>query len=79
MHLPDVQKADGEPFGSIIHGFEKSGDAAPDILRLFAFKPERAKHLLELAQDILRGPSPLSPGLRELIAAFISRRNDCPY
>jgi AhpD family alkylhydroperoxidase len=27
----------------------------------------------------MRGPSPLSPGLRELIAAFTSRRNDCLF
>ena len=24
-------------------------------------------------------PSPLSPGMRELIAAFTSYRNDCPF
>jgi len=28
---------------------------------------------------VMRGPSPLSPGLRELIAAFTSRRNDCLF
>jgi len=27
----------------------------------------------------MRGPSPLPPGIRELIAAFTSRRNDCPF
>lgn len=79
MHLPDVQKADGDPFGQVIRRLQESGEAVPSILRLFAFKPERAKHLLELSQDILRGPSPLPAGLRELIAAFVSRRNDCPY
>jgi len=28
---------------------------------------------------VMRGPSPLPPGVRELIAAFTSRRNDCPF
>jgi AhpD family alkylhydroperoxidase len=27
----------------------------------------------------MRGPSPLPAGVRELIAAFTSRRNDCPF
>ena len=79
MYLPEVQKADGEPFGQLMRGLQESGAPAAEILRLFAFKPERAKHLLELSQDIMRGPSPLSAGLREMIAAFVSGRNDCPY
>jgi len=32
---------------------------------------------MALADAILRGPSPLSRGERELIAAYVSRRNDC--
>jgi len=28
---------------------------------------------------VMRGPSPLSPGMRELIAAFTSARNHCPF
>ena len=79
MHLPQVQEATGGPFGQVIRRLQESGETVPSILRLFAFKPERAKHLLELSQDIMRGPSPLSAGLRELIAAFVSRRNDCPF
>jgi uncharacterized peroxidase-related enzyme len=34
---------------------------------------------MALAQAILRGPSPLSSGHRELIAAFVSRGNDCRF
>lgn len=34
---------------------------------------------LALTRDILRGPSPWSPGERELLAAFVSRLNRCPY
>jgi len=46
---------------------------------LFAFKPDRTEHLAQFTQGVMRGPSPLSPGQRELIAAFTSRRNDCPF
>jgi uncharacterized peroxidase-related enzyme len=42
-----------------------------------AFRPETAKPLNELAEILLRGPSTLAPGERELIATYVSSRNDC--
>jgi uncharacterized peroxidase-related enzyme len=42
-----------------------------------AYRPETAKPLNELADVLLRGPSTLSPGERELIATYVSSRNDC--
>jgi uncharacterized peroxidase-related enzyme len=44
-----------------------------------AFRPETARPLNELVDVLLRGPSSLSPGERELIATFVSARNDCRY
>src|SRR5580704_16809721 len=44
-----------------------------------AFRPETAKPLNELAEILLRGPSTLTPGERELIATYVSSRNDCSY
>jgi len=41
------------------------------------FRPETAVPLNALAEVLLRGPSTLSRGERELIAASVSRRNDC--
>jgi uncharacterized peroxidase-related enzyme len=41
------------------------------------FRPETAEPLNELADILLRGPNTLLPGERELIAAFVSSRNDC--
>lgn len=43
------------------------------------FRPETAKPLNELADILLRGPNTLTPGERELIAAYVSVRNDCAY
>lgn len=47
----------------------------PGIISLFAFRPETAAPLSALAQQLLRGPSSLAPGERELIFAFSSSRN----
>jgi uncharacterized peroxidase-related enzyme len=44
-----------------------------------AFRPETAKPLNELAEILLRGPSTLSPGERELIATYVSSQNDCLF
>jgi uncharacterized peroxidase-related enzyme len=43
------------------------------------FRPETAKPMNELVDVLLRGPHPLSPGERELIATYVSARNDCLY
>ncbi|MGA3234949.1 MAG: peroxidase-related enzyme [Bryobacteraceae bacterium] len=52
-------------------------EGLPGILGPMAFGPETAKPLNELADVLLRGPGTLSPGERELIATFVSSRNDC--
>jgi uncharacterized peroxidase-related enzyme len=49
----------------------------PGIRGLMAFRPETAEPLNQLADVLLRGPGSLSPGERELIATFVSSRNDC--
>lgn len=52
-------------------------EGLPGIVGPFEKYPRTAKHLRGLAQELLRGPSPLSPGERELIAAYVSSENDC--
>lgn len=52
-------------------------DGLPGIVGLLEHFPQTGKHLRGLAQELLRGPSPLSPGERELIAAYVSSENDC--
>ncbi len=51
----------------------------PGIVGLLDFRPETAKPLRELAQVLLRGPSTLSAGDRELIAAVVSNWNECHF
>src|SRR5687767_12902700 len=54
-------------------------DDLPGITSAFAFRPETARPMRELAEVLLRGPHTLTSGERELIAAFVSSRNDCHF
>lgn len=54
-------------------------EGVPGIRSLFQFSPETGKPLCALAQGLLRGPSPLSAAERELIAAYVSHRNECVF
>ncbi len=51
----------------------------PGISGLFAFRPETGMPMRAFVQALLRGPSPLSPGERELIATYVSSRNGCRF
>ncbi len=54
-------------------------EGVPGIRSLVMFRPETGKPLYELAQVLLRGESPLSPAERELIAAYVSSRNNTMF
>jgi uncharacterized peroxidase-related enzyme len=51
----------------------------PGIRGLFLFRPETAGPLSDLAEVLLRAPNSLTPGERELIAAYVSTLNSCKY
>jgi uncharacterized peroxidase-related enzyme len=51
----------------------------PGIRGLLRYRPEIAGSLGDLTETILRGPSTLTRGERELIAAYVSGLNDCEY
>ena len=80
MFLPDVEaNPQPGPYAEIIRQMQAAGKEYPQIWHLFAFLPEATKHLARFTQEIMRGPGPLTPGFRELIAAYTSYRNDCPF
>lgn len=53
--------------------------AEPGIRGLLRYRPETGRPLSELAEVLLRGPSTLARGERELIASYVSALNDCRY
>ena len=80
MFLPEVE-ANPKPgsYTENIRMMQKLGAEYPQIWHMFAFLPEATQHLARFTQEVMRGPSPLPPGMRELIAAFTSSRNECPF
>jgi uncharacterized peroxidase-related enzyme len=54
-------------------------EGLPGITSGFAFRPETAKPMRELAHILLHEPNTLSPAERELIATFVSNQNDCYF
>lgn len=80
MYLTEVEQHEGSgAWADAIGRMKAAGGAIPQIWHLFNYKPERTAHLAAFTQGVMRGPSPLPPGVRELIAAFTSRRNECPF
>jgi hypothetical protein len=80
MFLPDVeQNPQPGPYRDLIEQMKARGVDYPQIWHLFAYLPAATTHLARFTQEILRGPSPLSPGMRELIAAYTSQQNECPF
>jgi hypothetical protein len=80
MFLPDVeQNPKPGPFRNQVHAMQAAGGEYPQIWNMFAYMPAATEHLARFTQEIMRGPAPISPGLRELIAAYTSYRNDCPF
>jgi carboxymuconolactone decarboxylase family protein len=65
--------------GNLVRQMLVAGIPVPQIQYLFAFKPEATDHLAQFTQAVMRGPSALSPAQRELIAAFTSQLNACPF
>lgn len=57
----------------------KLNNKMPGIVGLMQYRPETAKPLNELAEILLRGPSSLSSGEREMIASYVSYRNNCHF
>jgi len=54
-------------------------EGLPGISGGFAFRPETAGPMRELAHILLHDPGSLTPGERELIATYVSSQNDCHF
>jgi hypothetical protein len=80
MFLPGVeQNPKPSSFTDSIAAMQSQGAEYPQIWHMLAYLPQATLHLCRFTQEILRGPAPMSPGIRELIAAYTSVKNQCPF
>jgi hypothetical protein len=67
------------PYRDMVRMMQDGGTEYPQIWHMFAFWPRATEHLARFTQEIMREEGPIAPGIRELIAAYTSYRNDCPF
>ena len=79
LFLRELQEKPSGPRAKIIETLRGMNAEVPPILYLFAYKPKATQYLGKFTQEVMRGDSPLSAGMRELIAAFTSAGNHCPF
>ena len=80
MLLPGVEaNPQPGPYADMIQVMRGAQAEYAQIWHLFAFKPKATDHLARFTQEIMREEAPLSAGVRELIAAYTSARNQCPF
>jgi len=80
MFLPGVERnPQPGPYADSIRTMQAAGAEYPQIWHMFAYLPQATEHLARFTQEILRGPGAFGPGIRELIAAFTSYGNECPF
>jgi alkylhydroperoxidase family enzyme len=57
-----------------------SGFRVPDVVRTLWYREDFfGKHQNALTQQVMRGPSELTVGERELIAAYVSQLGQCVF
>ncbi|MHB8783146.1 MAG: peroxidase [Desulfobacteria bacterium] len=70
MFLSEVEEsAPGGAYAPVINELREAGLPVPQIMHLFAYKPDRNDSLSRFTQGVMRGPSPLpSPSARSSIS-----------
>jgi hypothetical protein len=80
MFLKDVEAHKGDDnYSRAIEAMKRAGAEYPQILHMFSYKIGATAHLERFTQEMMREAAPLSPGIRELIAAYTSHLNACPF
>ena len=80
IFLKEVEQHRGEDnYSRAVDVMLRAGPEYPQILHMFSYKIKATVHLERFTQEIMREQSPLSPGIRELIAAYTSSLNQCPF
>ena len=80
LYLPDVE-ANHQPgiYRDLIASARGRNAEYSKIWDLFAYQQSFTIHLARFTQGVLRQPATISPGLRELVAAYTSYQNECGF
>lgn len=80
LYIPDVER-NPKPgvYQNVIASTKEQHPEYPKIWDLFAFGQDFTPFLARFTQGVLRTPASISPGLRELVAAYTSRLNHCGF
>ena len=79
IYLPGVEAAPRPGvYRDLIAAARSNGTEYGKIWELFAFQ-DFTVHLARFTHGVLRQPATISPGLRELIAAYTSYQNECAF
>jgi uncharacterized peroxidase-related enzyme len=80
LHLPDVERRP-QPgiYHDLIAAARERDQEYSKIWDLFAYQQSFTIHLARFTHGVLRQPASISPGLRELIAAYTSYQNECAF
>lgn len=81
IFLQDIENnaKPGGHYAASVASLRAASREVPGILHLLAFKPKASDLLNQFTQEVMRGPSPLSPAFRELIATITSEGNECSF
>ena len=80
LYLPDVEtRHQPGTYADLVTAARANGVEYSKIWDLFAYQCETTRHLGRFTHGVLRTPASVSPGLRELIAAYTSRLNECGF
>ena len=78
--LPTVEaNPKASPYADLIRMATEAGREHWKIWHLFAFRPEITEHLARFTEGVMRAEAPISAGLRELIATYVSYTNQCEF
>lgn len=80
LYIPDIEK-NSKPgtYEKVIAKTKAEHPEYPKIWDLFSYGQDYTPHLARFTQGVLRSPANVSPALRELIAAYTSRLNNCGF
>ena len=81
LYIPGIEShpKPGGVYERLVQQTKAEHPEYPKIWDLFAFGEDYTGHLARFTNGVLRTPASITPGMRELVAAYTSRLNRCEF